>query len=171
MYRHLILTAILVAGFQTNVFAGTCSSTAGGSVDKGKDIVDTAVSAGTFKTLTAALQAARLVETLKGKGSFTVLAPDDEAFARLPEGTVDNLLKPENKDKLTRILTYHVIPGKVKSDEVKKMDSAKTVEGQSVSIRVHQEKVLINGSRVIKADIGCSNGIIHVIDTVLIPTD
>ena len=171
MYRHLMLTTILVAGLQAGVFAGDCGSTKSASVSKGKDIVDTAVSAGAFKTLAKALQAAGLVETLKGKGPFTVLAPDDEAFSRLPEGTLENLLKPENKDQLTRILTYHVIPGKVKSSEIVKLDSAKTVEGQSVSIRVVQDKVLVNGSKVTKADIGCSNGIIHVIDTVLIPAD
>lgn len=134
-----------------------------------KDIVDTAVSAGSFKTLTAALDAAGLVETLKGKGPFTVFAPTDEAFAKLPEGTVKSLLKPENKQKLTSILTYHVVAGNVKAADVIKLSSAKTLNGQSVSIKVVGSKVLINDATVVKADIATTNGTIHVIDTVLMP--
>ena len=134
-----------------------------------KDIVDTAVSAGSFKTLTAALDAAGLVETLKGKGPFTVFAPTDEAFAKLPEGTLKSLLKPENKQKLTSILTYHVVAGNVKAADVIKLSSAKTLNGQSVTIKVVGSKVLINDATVVKADIATTNGTIHVIDTVLMP--
>ena len=134
-----------------------------------KDIVGTAVSAGSFKTLTAALEAAGLVETLKGNGPFTVFAPTDEAFAKLPDGTVKSLLKPENKQKLTSILTYHVVAGNVKAADVIKLSSAKTLNGQSVTIKVVEGKVLINGAIVVKADIAAKNGTIHVIDTVLMP--
>lgn len=134
------------------------------------DIVDTAVAAGSFKTLAAALQAAGLVETLKGKGPFTVFAPTDDAFAKLPAGTLDNLLKPENKDKLTAILTYHVIAGKVMSKSLlgKKTD-AKTVNGANVAIDATGGSVMVKDAKVIKADIKASNGVIHVIDTVLLP--
>jgi len=134
-----------------------------------KDIVDTAVSAGSFKTLTAALEAAGLVETLKGKGPFTVFAPTDAAFAKLPEGTLTSLLMPANKQKLTAILTYHVVAGNVKAADVIKLSSAKTLNGQSVTIKVVGGKVLINGATVVKADIAATNGTIHVIDTVLMP--
>lgn len=134
-----------------------------------KDIVETAISAGNFKTLTTALAAAGLVETLKGKGPFTVFAPTDEAFAKLPAGTVELLLKPANKQKLTSILTYHVVAGNVKAADVIKLTSAKTVNGQSVTIKTVDGKVLINGSTVVKADIAATNGTIHVIDTVLMP--
>ena len=134
-----------------------------------KDIVDTAVSAGSFNTLAAALEAAGLVETLKGKGPFTVFAPTDQAFAKLPEGTLKSLLKPANKEKLTAILTYHVVAGNVKAADVIKLSSAKTVNGQSVTVKVVGGKVLINGATVVKADIAATNGTIHVIDTVLLP--
>jgi uncharacterized surface protein with fasciclin (FAS1) repeats len=134
-----------------------------------KDIVDTAVAAGSFKTLAAALDAAGLVETLKGKGPFTVFAPTDEAFAKLPEGTVKSLLKPENKQKLTAILTYHVVAGNVKAADVIKLSSAKTLNGQSVTIKTVGGKVMINNATVVKADIAATNGTIHVIDTVLMP--
>ena len=134
-----------------------------------KDIVDTAVSAGQFETLAAALTAAGLVETLKQPGPYTVFAPTDEAFAKLPEGTLEDLLKPENKDKLTAILTYHVVPGKVDSSEVVKLSEAKTVNGEEVSIKVIDEKVMIDNATVITPDVKASNGVIHVIDTVLIP--
>jgi uncharacterized surface protein with fasciclin (FAS1) repeats len=130
------------------------------------DIVDTAVGAGSFKTLAAALKAAGLVETLKGKGPFTVFAPTDEAFAKLPDGTVEALLK--DKDKLTAILTYHVVPGKVMAADVAKIKSAKTVQGQAVAIDAGKG-VKVNDANVVKADIDCTNGVIHVIDTVLIP--
>jgi uncharacterized surface protein with fasciclin (FAS1) repeats len=133
-----------------------------------KDIVDTAVEAGQFKTLAAALTAAGLVETLKGPGPFTVFAPTDEAFAKLPKETLDDLLKPENKAKLAGILTYHVVSGKVMSGEVVKMTSAKTVQGQDVTIDA-TDGVKVNGAKVVKADIETSNGVIHVIDTVILP--
>jgi uncharacterized surface protein with fasciclin (FAS1) repeats len=134
-----------------------------------KDIVDTAVAAGSFNTLAKALQAAGLVETLKGKGPFTVFAPTDEAFAKLPAGTVEELLKPENKAKLTRILTYHVVSGKVMAADVVKLNSAKTVSGDTLSIMTHDNKVMVGKATVIKADVPADNGVIHVIDTVLIP--
>jgi transforming growth factor-beta-induced protein len=133
------------------------------------DIVDTAVAAGSFKTLVAAVQAAGLVETLKGEGPFTVFAPTDEAFAKLPEGTVADLLKPENKDKLVAVLTYHVVAGKVMAADVVKLDSAKTVQGQDVKITVVDGAVKIDGATVVKADIKTSNGVIHVIDSVILP--
>jgi uncharacterized surface protein with fasciclin (FAS1) repeats len=132
------------------------------------DIVDTAVNAGSFKTLATALKAAGLVETLKGKGPFTVFAPTDEAFAKLPPGTVEALL--QDKDKLTAILTYHVVPGNVKAADVVNLKSAKTVQGQSVAIDA-TDGVKINDAKVVKADIDCSNGVIHVIDTVLLPKE
>ncbi len=137
----------------------------------GKDIVDTAVAAGTFKTLAAALGAAGLVDTLKGAGPFTVFAPTDAAFAKLPAGTIDTLLKPENKATLTAILTYHVVAGKVPASEVVKLDgkSVKTVNGAEVKIKVSGGKVFLNDSMVVTTDIAASNGIIHVIDAVLLP--
>lgn len=134
------------------------------------DIVDTAVKAGSFKTLAAALEAAGLVETLKGKGPFTVFAPTDDAFAKLPEGTVETLLRPENKARLTAILTYHVVAGNVTAADVVKLDAAQTVQGQAVTIDA-TDGVKINDANVIKADIACENGVIHVIDTVLIPSE
>jgi len=136
-----------------------------------KDIVDTAVNAGSFKTLVAAVKAAGLVEALKGKGPFTVLAPTDKAFAKLPEGTLQELLRPENKKKLQSILTYHVIPGAVPASEVVKLDSAKTLQGQKVSIAAKDGKVMIDGANVVKTDIHCKNGIIHVIDAVILPAE
>ena len=136
-----------------------------------KDIVDTAVAAGSFKTLVAAVKAAGLAETLKGEGPFTVLAPTDAAFAKLPEGTVEMLLKPENKDKLVAILTYHVIPAKAMAADVVKLDgkSVKTVQGSTVKIDVEGKTVMINDAKVLKTDIACTNGVIHVIDTVIMP--
>jgi uncharacterized surface protein with fasciclin (FAS1) repeats len=132
------------------------------------DIVDTAVAAGSFTTLVAAVKAAGLVDTLKGAGPFTVFAPTDEAFAKLPAGTVETLLKPENKAKLVKLLTYHVVAGNVSSAEVVKLKSAKTVQGQSLKVAAG-DGVRINNARVLKADIETSNGVIHVIDTVLMP--
>ncbi len=132
------------------------------------DIVDTAI-AGHFDTLVAAVKAAGLVETLKGPGPFTVFAPTDAAFAKLPPGTVENLLKPENKEKLVKILTYHVVAGDVMAKDVVKLHSAKTVEGASVTIKTADGGVTVNGAHVIKTDIIASNGVIHVIDTVLMP--
>jgi uncharacterized surface protein with fasciclin (FAS1) repeats len=133
------------------------------------DIVQTAVSAGQFKTLAAALGAAGLTDTLKGDGPFTVFAPTDEAFAKLPAGTVDNLLKPENKDQLVAILTYHVVPGKVMAADVTKIKEAKTVNGKMLEIEVKGDAVMVNDAKVTKTDIGASNGVIHVIDTVILP--
>ena len=135
-----------------------------------KDIVDTAVAAGDFKTLAAAVTAAGLVDTLKGPGPFTVFAPTDAAFAALPAGTVEKLLKPENKDQLTAVLTYHVVSGKVMAADVVKLSEAKTVNGASLKISATGEKVMINDTATVaKADISASNGVIHVIDTVLLP--
>ncbi len=136
-----------------------------------KDIVDTAVEAGQFKTLAAALDAAGLVTTLKGTGPFTVFAPTDEAFAKLPAGTVEGLLKPENKQKLTEILTYHVVPGKVMAADVAGLDEAKTVNGKAIDITVDGQSAKVNDASVIKTDIAASNGVIHVIDTVILPPE
>ena len=134
-----------------------------------KDIVDTAVEAGSFKTLAAALKAADLIETLKGKGPFTVFAPTDEAFAKLPKGTVEELLKPENKAKLAAILTYHVVAGKVEAKDAVKLKSAKTVNGASFKITASDAGVMVDKAKVVKTDIQCSNGVIHVIDSVIMP--
>jgi uncharacterized surface protein with fasciclin (FAS1) repeats len=140
------------------------------SMKKGGDIVDTAVGAGIFNTLVAAVKAGGLVETLKSDGPFTVFAPTDDAFAKLPAGTVEMLLKPENKDKLVKILTYHVVVGKVMAADVVKLKSAKTVQGQLVKIKVKGGKVMLNKTtNVVKTDIVTSNGVIHVIDSVLMP--
>jgi uncharacterized surface protein with fasciclin (FAS1) repeats len=141
------------------------------AVAHSKDIVDTAVAAGSFKTLAKALEAADLVETLKGDGPFTVFAPTDEAFARLPAGTLESLLKPENKEKLQNILTYHVVPGKVMAKDVAKMKSAKTVSADTIMIRVSNGKVMVDDATVVKTDIAASNGVIHVIDSVILPED
>jgi uncharacterized surface protein with fasciclin (FAS1) repeats len=134
-------------------------------------IVETAVAAGNFKTLVAAVQAAELVDTLNGKGPFTVFAPTDEAFAKLPKGTLEMLLKPENKAKLAAILTYHVVPGSVKAADVVKLKNAATVQGQRVDIKVDGGKVMVDGANVVATDVACSNGVIHVIDTVILPVD
>jgi uncharacterized surface protein with fasciclin (FAS1) repeats len=134
-----------------------------------KDIVDTAVAAGQFKTLATALGEAGLVDTLKGPGPFTVFAPTDDAFAKLPAGTVENLLKPENKDELTAILTYHVVPGRVMAAEVVKLNEAKTLNGKMLKVTVKGSTVMINDAKVTTTDIVASNGVIHVIDTVVLP--
>lgn len=134
----------------------------------GKDIVDTAVSAGSFETLVAAVQAAELVDTLKGEGPFTVFAPTDEAFAALPEGTVADLLKPENKDQLVAVLTYHVVPGKVMSGDLSDDMTAATVQGGDITIDL-DSGVMVNDANVVQADIETSNGVIHVIDKVILP--
>ncbi len=138
--------------------------------DATKDIVTTAVQAGSFKTLAAALDAAGLAETLKGKGPFTVFAPSDEAFAKLPAGTVDTLLKPENKQQLIAVLTYHVVPGKVMAADVVKLNAAATINGQRVDVKIAGEKVQIDQAQVVATDIACSNGVIHVIDQVILPS-
>jgi uncharacterized surface protein with fasciclin (FAS1) repeats len=139
------------------------------SSNHGKDIVDTAVAAGSFNTLVAAVKAADLVETLKGEGPFTVFAPTDEAFAKLPEGTVESLLQPENKEKLQAVLLYHVVPGKVTAADVVKLKSANTANEMSLAIMVDGSTVKVNNAQVIQTDIMTSNGVIHVIDTVLLP--
>lgn len=158
IYMMICTAVLLTVSFTGSAFAANTS-----------DIVDTAVAAGNFKTLAAALQAAGLVETLKGAGPFTVFAPTDEAFAKLPAGTVENLLKPENKQKLIAILTYHVVPGQVMASDVVKLHEAKTVNGQELKIMAEDGKVMVGNATVTKADIQCSNGVIHVIDTVLLP--
>ena len=145
--------------------------TAGAHEEATPDIVDTAVAAGSFETLVAAVGAAGLVDTLKGDGPFTVFAPTDEAFAKLPEGTVADLLKPENKDKLTAILAYHVVPAKVTSDQVTDGLTAGTVQGQELAFDVDYGTVKVGNATVVQADVMASNGVIHVIDTVLLPAE
>ncbi|WP_404403336.1 fasciclin domain-containing protein [Pelagibacterium halotolerans] len=158
--RSLAATGAVVAG----LFAGTAGAQA-----SDMDIVDTAVAAGQFETLAAALTAAGLVEALKGPGPFTVFAPTDAAFGKLPEGTLDTLLMPENRDQLTAILTYHVVPGKVTAADVVSLNAAETLNGQSIRISVDGDTVMIDGASVEMADVEATNGVIHVIDTVLIP--
>lgn len=155
MHWTALLAGTLVLGFASNIASAA-------------DIVDTAV-AGKFNTLVAAVKAAGLVETLKGPGPFTVFAPTDEAFANLPPGTLETLLKPENKTQLRSILLYHVVPGRVTAEDVVKLDSAKTVEGQNLVIKAMDGAVMVDNARVIKTDIAASNGVIHVIDAVLLP--
>jgi uncharacterized surface protein with fasciclin (FAS1) repeats len=142
-----------------------------GAAAADKDIVDTAVAAGSFKTLAKALLAADLVQTLKGSGPFTVFAPTDEAFAKLPAGTLETLLKPENKPKLQRILKAHVVAGKVMAADVVKVSSAKAVSGDTLRIAARDGGVTVDGAKVVKTDIAASNGIIHVIDGVILPKD
>ena len=134
-----------------------------------KTVVENAANNADFSTLVAAVKAAGLAETLSGSGPFTVFAPTNAAFAKLPEGTVESLLKPENKAELVKILTYHVVPGKVMSKQVVKLDKAKTVEGSEVAIAVSGGTVTVDGAKVVKADINSSNGVIHVIDAVILP--
>lgn len=134
-----------------------------------KDIVETAVAAGSFKTLVAAVKAAGLVETLQGEGPFTVFAPTDAAFAKLPAGTVDSLLQPENRDKLVAILTYHVVPGRLMASDVVRSSSLKTVQGQMLEVSARNGKAMVGGATILKTDIGTSNGVIHVIDSVVLP--
>jgi uncharacterized surface protein with fasciclin (FAS1) repeats len=160
-FSHLKPTAVALSF----VVLAACA----GGQNQSPDIVDTAVSAGQFNTLVAAVQAAELVDTLKSPGPFTVFAPTDEAFAKLPAGTVEELLKPENKAKLTEILTYHVVPGKIMSSDVAGQSTAvTTVQGETLAVD-GTSGVMVNGSTVISADIVASNGVIHVIDTVLLP--
>ena len=161
LIRSILSTSLLVG----LVIMGTAQ---GGNA-QGKDIVDTAVAGGSFKTLVTAVQAAGLVDTLKGAGPFTVFAPTDEAFAKLPAGTVEGLLKPENKAKLQAILTYHVVPGKVMAADVVNISTAKTVNGQSLAVTAKNGAVMVDNAKVVKTDIVASNGVIHVIDTVVLP--
>jgi uncharacterized surface protein with fasciclin (FAS1) repeats len=158
MFRRTYLALTAAALIATPAFADSMS----------KDIVDTAVEAGSFTTLVAAVEAAGLVETLKGEGPFTVFAPTDDAFAALPEGTVESLLLPENKDQLIAILTYHVVPGKVMSTDLSNNMMAPTVQGSDVTIMT-EGGVTVNGANVVTADIEASNGVIHVIDAVILP--
>ena len=134
-----------------------------------RDVVDTAIAAGSFKTLAKALDAAGLVTTLKGVGPFTVFAPTDEAFAKLPDGTLETLLKPENKEKLRRILTYHVVAGKVMASDVVKLQSARAVSGDTITVKVEAGVVHVENATVTSADVLASNGVIHVIDSVILP--
>ena len=161
-----LASALAVAVSTQLALAGDCKYS---KAEHPKDIVDTAVAAGDFKTLAAALKAADLIETLKGKGPFTVFAPTDKAFGKLPKGTVEELLKPENKEKLTSILTYHVVPGRVMAADVVKLSKAKTVEGSTVKIRVKDGKVYLDKAIVTATDIKAGNGVIHVIDSVILP--
>ncbi|TWU31332.1 fasciclin domain-containing protein [Novipirellula artificiosorum] len=150
----------MTIGFQSaHAGCGTCDKT----------IVENAVGTEDFSTLVAAVKAAGLVDTLSGKGPFTVFAPTNEAFAKLPKETLADLLKPENKDKLVSILTYHVVPGTVMAKDVVKLTEAKTVQGSDVKIKVTDGTVMVNKAKVVKTDIKCSNGVIHVIDTVILP--
>lgn len=153
------LLAAVLAGFTFSAVAGSMKA----------DIVDTAAEAGTFKTLLTAAEAAGLVSTLKGSGPLTVFAPTDEAFAKLPAGTVENLLKPENKDQLAAVLTYHVVPGKVMASDVVGLDMATSVQGDTIDITVDGSSVMVDAANVIATDIEASNGIIHVIDSVILP--
>ncbi|PXA03295.1 hypothetical protein DDZ13_12790 [Coraliomargarita sinensis] len=167
----LIVASLAIPAAGLYAHCGSCG--AGGHSDKSShkkkaNIVETAVAAGSFETLVAAVKAAGLVETLSGEGPFTVFAPTDEAFAALPEGTVASLLKPENKDQLVAILTYHVVPAKVKAKDVK-AGEAPTVNGQTATITVKDGKVMVEGANVVKTDVKASNGIIHVIDKVILP--
>jgi uncharacterized surface protein with fasciclin (FAS1) repeats len=166
--RYSIL-AVLLAALVTGSGPAAAIQPAPQKPESQKDIVSTAVAAGSFKTLAAALQAAGLVDILKGPGPFTVFAPTDAAFAKLPAGTVETLLKPENKGRLTAILTYHVVSGRVLASQVAGMSSATTVNGKSLAIRSEGGTVTVGGAEVVGADILCSNGVIHVIDTVLLP--
>jgi uncharacterized surface protein with fasciclin (FAS1) repeats len=159
MFRHFAIGVVAAAMVASVVQAQPA----------GKDIVDTAVAAGSFNTLAKALQAADLVDTLKGAGPFTVFAPTDEAFAKLPQATLEDLLKPENKAKLRRILTYHVVAGRVMAADVMKLKSAKAVSGDTIAINANGGTVTVDGARVLKTDIKASNGVIHVIDSVILP--
>ena len=149
------------------ILAGMAIVSAGSA--NAADIVDTAIAAGSFKTLVAAVKAADLVDTLKGAGPFTVFAPTDEMFAKLPAGTLEELLKPENKAKLSSILTHHVVSGKVMAKQAMKLSTAATVNGQSLTLTHGMGGLMVDGAKVVKADIACSNGVIHVIDTVILP--
>jgi uncharacterized surface protein with fasciclin (FAS1) repeats len=160
----MLVTAAI--GISSPALAGHHS---GGAAHKAKDIVDTAAAAGSFETLLAAAEAAGLVEALKGEGPLTVFAPTDEAFAKLPEGTVENLLKPENKDALAGILLYHVVAGKIMSGDIGSSASPATLQGATIDVKSGYGKVTINGANVVAADIDASNGVIHVIDAVILP--
>ena len=170
--KHITTTIALgLFALATPVFADDAKSADNSAVATAKkDIVDTALAAGSFKTLAAALQAAGLVDALKGDGPFTVFAPTDEAFAKLPKGTVEDLLKKENKDKLVEILTYHVVSGKVMAKTAVTLDKATALNKKDIALAVKDKSLTLNSSaKVIKADIDCTNGVIHVIDSVILP--
>jgi uncharacterized surface protein with fasciclin (FAS1) repeats len=158
---NLTLAAVTALGVAMGVM------TARAAADK--NIIDTAVAAGQFKTLATALSAAGLADTLKGQGPFTVFAPTDQAFAKLPPGTLDSLLKKENKDQLTAILTYHVVPGELMAADAAKLKQAKTVNGKTVRVNLSNGKIMVNDATVTGADIPASNGVIHIIDSVILP--
>ena len=162
MRTQKLLKSMMAAMFVMMISASAANA-------QSKDIVDLAVGNDNLKTLVAAVKAGGLVETLKGKGPFTVFAPTDEAFAALPAGTLEMLLKPENKDKLVAILTYHVVPGKVMSTDLSDGQKAKTVQGENVSVSIHGGSVKISGAKVIAADVKAKNGVVHVIDKVILP--
>ena len=167
----LAAISILIAASEPPPATVPMGSQAEQAEAEAKDIVDTAVAAGSFKTLVTALKAADLVETLKGEGPFTVFAPDDDAFAKLPAGTLTDLLRPENKAKLASILTYHVAAGKLMAADVVKKDSIETVQGSPLKVKCEDDKVMVDGAIVTKTDIECSNGVIHVIDAVVTPPE
>jgi uncharacterized surface protein with fasciclin (FAS1) repeats len=167
MLKTYVMGSVVAAAFAVTAVVAVGAAPVSA---QSKDIVDTAVAAGSFKTLAAALTAADLVTTLKGAGPFTVFAPTDEAFAKLPAGTVESLLKPENKAKLRRILTYHVVAGSVMAADVVKLTSAKAVSGDTLTIKT-MGGVMVDNAKVVKTDIKASNGVIHVIDTVLLPRE
>jgi uncharacterized surface protein with fasciclin (FAS1) repeats len=160
MKKSLLIAVAMAASFIAVPSTGSAAAE--------KTIVGVAAEAGQFKTLVAAVKAAGLVDTLNGAGPFTVFAPTDEAFAKLPAGTVEDLLKPENKEKLQAVLTYHVVPGKIMAADVK-TSNVKTVNGKDAAVKAAGGNVTVGGAKVVKADIAASNGVIHVIDTVLIP--
>lgn len=166
------LVAALALALAAPVAIAAPSGDAAASQERASvDIVETALAAGQFKTLAAALGAAGLIDTLKGSGPFTVFAPTDAAFAALPAGTVDNLLRPENRDRLVAILTYHVVPGSLPAARVATLDQTATVNGDTIAIRASGDGVTVNGARVVQADVAASNGVIHVIDAVLMPSN
>ncbi len=173
MIRHTVRAVLVTSTLALAACGGAESTpvkdpTTAGTIAK-SDIVDTAANAGSFKTLVAAVKAADLEATLRGSGPFTVFAPTDEAFAKLPAGTVESLLKPENKDKLKAILTYHVVSGNVGSAAAMKLTSAKSVSGKELKLDASSGSLRVGKATVTKADIASSNGVIHVIDTVLLP--
>ncbi|MEM1112489.1 MAG: fasciclin domain-containing protein [Pseudomonadota bacterium] len=161
--------AALGVALSISIFSLNAAADGHGHKAMEKDIVAVAVSNGSFTTLVAAVQAAGLVETLQGEGPFTVFAPTDEAFAKLPEGTVETLLKPENKDQLIAVLTYHVVPGKVMAADVVTIDSATTVQGQDITVTTKDGAVMVDNATVVATDVAASNGVIHVIDAVILP--
>ena len=163
MFKSFVSTTLAVAAL-TLALPGQAPVQA-----QSRNIVATAVAAGSFKTLAKALEAADLVKTLEGPGPFTVFAPTDEAFAKLPAGTVENLLKPENKEKLRRVLMYHVVPGKLMAADVVKVQTAKAVSGDTITVQAQGGTVRVDAAHVTQTDIAASNGVIHVIDAVMLP--